>query len=128
MSESCPQQAEPNARGQLLLASAREAAHKRDGYSSSNYRYRINQVFRRYIKPDSNLFAWQKDVAEALHLGLDCVAIAGTGSGKTIPFFLDRLMDRTPEQKKSKTIIISPLIELQLDMVRAFVIFAANPN
>ena len=35
---------------------------------------------------------WQLDVADALLLGLNCVAIAGTGSGKAIPFMLPLLL------------------------------------
>ena len=34
------------------------------------------------------LYDWQLDAAKALILGLDCVVVAGTGAGKTIPFML----------------------------------------
>lgn len=33
-------------------------------------------------------YDWQLDAAEALILGFDCVVVAGTGAGKTIPFTL----------------------------------------
>lgn len=37
-------------------------------------------------------YEWQLDVAEAIVLGIDTVVIAGTGSGKTIPFMLPLLL------------------------------------
>jgi ATP-dependent helicase YprA (DUF1998 family) len=46
-------------------------------------------------------------------MGLDSIVIAGTGSGKTMPFMMPLLMDPT-----KKIIIISPLKVLQLDQVR----------
>jgi ATP-dependent helicase YprA (DUF1998 family) len=55
---------------------------------------------------------WQLDVAEALLLGIDTVVIAGTGSGKTIPFML--LLVLNPEKM---VLIISPLKVLQCDQV-----------
>ncbi|KAF6764175.1 hypothetical protein DFP72DRAFT_1163206 [Ephemerocybe angulata] len=58
---------------------------------------------------------WQLDVAEALLLGLHCVVIAGTGMGKTMPFMLPLLQD-----KKAKTITISPLKVLQEDQAARF--------
>jgi hypothetical protein len=33
-------------------------------------------------------YTWQGDVTEAILLGLDCAAEAGTGSGKTMPFLM----------------------------------------
>ena len=33
-------------------------------------------------------YPWQLDMAKAIMLGLDCIVIAGTGAGKTIPFVL----------------------------------------
>lgn len=38
---------------------------------------------------------WQLDVAEVLYLELDTVCIAGTGSGKTLPFVMVLLADPT---------------------------------
>lgn len=34
---------------------------------------------------------WQLDIAESLHLGIDCIAVAGTGAGKTLPFVLSNM-------------------------------------
>ncbi|KAF9537693.1 P-loop containing nucleoside triphosphate hydrolase protein, partial [Agrocybe pediades] len=55
------------------------------------------------------------DIAEALLLGLDCSVIAGTGSGKTLPFVLPLLVET-----KKVTIIISPLNALEEDQVSRF--------
>ncbi|KAI0350269.1 P-loop containing nucleoside triphosphate hydrolase protein [Trametes cingulata] len=60
---------------------------------------------------------WQLDVAEALHLGLDCTVIAGTGAGKTIPYLLPLLL---PENRKKIMAVISPLKALQNDQARRF--------
>ncbi|KAF8221098.1 hypothetical protein L208DRAFT_1011139, partial [Tricholoma matsutake] len=38
-------------------------------------------------------YSWQIDVTEALLLSLDCVVIAGTGSRKTMPFWMPLLLD-----------------------------------
>ena len=55
-------------------------------------------------------YDWQLDVTEALLLGLDCVVIAGTGSGKTMPFAMPLLVDKT---KIKMVIVISPLNDLE---------------
>ncbi|KAF8218453.1 hypothetical protein L208DRAFT_1140040, partial [Tricholoma matsutake] len=55
-------------------------------------------------------YEWQLNIAEALLLGLDTVVIAGTGSGKTIPFMLLPLCH--PEKM---VLILSPLKTLQRD-------------
>ena len=49
-------------------------------------------------------YAWQLDAAEALILGLDCIVIAGTGAGKTIPFVLPLF---SPDFQDKMVIIIS---------------------
>lgn len=36
---------------------------------------------------------WQVDVAEALLAGLDCTVIAGTGSGKMMPFVMPTFVE-----------------------------------
>jgi len=45
----------------------------------------------------------QLDVMEIILLGLDSVVIAGTGAGKTMPFMMPLLLN-----KSKKVIIISP--------------------
>ena len=63
-------------------------------------------------------FDWQTDVCEALMLGLDCVVIAGTGAGKTMPFCMPLLAD---QMKRKMVIAISPLNALEHDQVRSFI-------
>ncbi|KAI0359013.1 P-loop containing nucleoside triphosphate hydrolase protein [Trametes cingulata] len=62
-------------------------------------------------------FAWQLDAAEAIVLGLDCVVVAGTGAGKTIPYILPLFL---PEFRDKLMVIISPLKSLQQDQARRF--------
>ena len=57
---------------------------------------------------------WQLDAAEALILGLDTFIVAGTGSGKTIPYMLPLLL---PENRRKMIVVISPLKALQRDQV-----------
>jgi ATP-dependent helicase YprA (DUF1998 family) len=70
---------------------ARDAAIKDQNYNSEGTRQTMSQklqdVFNGRIPYD-----WQLDAAEALILGLDCVVVAGTGAGKTIPFMLPLLV------------------------------------
>ena len=58
---------------------------------------------------------YQEDVAEASLLGMNVLLISATGSGKTLAFSQALLADKT---EKSQVIIISPLNELEYDMVR----------
>ena len=55
---------------------------------------------------------WQVDVTEALLVGLDCTVIAGTGSGKTMPFVMPTFVE--PEKIY---FVISPLNALEADQV-----------
>ncbi|KAG6806832.1 hypothetical protein H0H92_009901, partial [Tricholoma furcatifolium] len=97
------------ARSYANLVAARKSAIERNKYSSEETRQRLTQLVRDRFHNDP--YAWQLDVAEALVLGLDCVVIAGTGAGTTMPFMMPLLLDH------EKTIlIISPLKVLQADM------------
>lgn len=71
----------------------------------------------RRIKP----YSWQLDVAEALLLGLDCVVIAGTGFGKSLPFILSLLAGGTYEDMI--IVVICPLNALEEDLVSDTVSF-----
>ncbi|KAF6755179.1 P-loop containing nucleoside triphosphate hydrolase protein [Ephemerocybe angulata] len=94
------------------LKTAREEKEK-EGYVSRETRDAMEETFcARFGKIP---YAWQLDVAEALLLGLNCVVIAGTGCGKTIPFMLPLLNDRS-----KKAVIISPLKVLQEDQASRF--------
>ena len=59
-------------------------------------------------------YDWQLDAAEALILGLDCVVIARTGAGKTIPFVLPLFVQDSLDKL---VLIISPLNALETDQV-----------
>ncbi|KAJ7229702.1 P-loop containing nucleoside triphosphate hydrolase protein [Mycena rebaudengoi] len=54
---------------------------------------------------------WQIDIGEALHLGVDCSLIAGTGAGKAMPFVMPLFLD-----SEKIIVIISPLNALEVDM------------
>jgi len=57
---------------------------------------------------------FQLDVAEALILGLDTTVVAGTGSGKTLPWAMPLLLD---ENKERTCLVVLPLKVLQVDHV-----------
>ncbi|KAG9310613.1 P-loop containing nucleoside triphosphate hydrolase protein [Chiua virens] len=60
-------------------------------------------------------YSWQLDCAEAFILGIDCVILAGTGFGKTLPFTIPSFLH--PDKI---TIVISPLNALEEDQARRF--------
>ena len=98
-----------------LLEKAREAAREDNGYDSQAVRSVIEQEFQDIF--DSNRpYDWQLDVTEALILGQDCIAIAGTGSGKTMPFGMPFMH---PDYRNRTVLILSPLNELEVEQVRA---------
>ena len=98
------------------LQAARNAAEISRQYSSDKTRSDLVTTFKRAFK-DLEPYSWQLDVAEALLLGLDCITIAGTGSGKTMQFAMPLLVDRS---KKKRVIVISPLNDLEEDQARLF--------
>jgi ATP-dependent helicase YprA (DUF1998 family) len=101
------------ARSYRNFDSARHNAAKKKGYSSSSTRAQLSTLFRARFGSDP--YEWQLDVTEAILLGLDSIVIAGTSSGKTIPFMLPLLLD-----DKKKVVILSPLKVLQEDQVSYF--------
>ena len=96
------------------LKSACEAALKDQNYDSDGTRQtmsrRLQDVFNGRLPYD-----WQLDAAEALILGLDCIVVAGTGAGKTIPFALPLFVH---DSQDKLVLIISPLNALEMDQVR----------
>ncbi|KAF8446420.1 P-loop containing nucleoside triphosphate hydrolase protein [Boletus edulis BED1] len=60
-------------------------------------------------------YPWQLDCAEAFILGIDCIVLAGTGYGKTLPFTIPSFL--LPDKI---TIVISPLNALEEDQARRF--------
>ena len=100
-------------RSYKLPEDARLAASTSDpAYDTRQTRSAITQLFK--ARSGKTPYDWQLDVTEALLLGLDSMVIAGTGSGKTIPFMLPLLVH--PEKI---IIVISPLKVLQRDQVCA---------
>ena len=67
-----------------ILDAARAAAAITTQYSSVKTRQEISVSFENAF--GQTPYGWQVDICEALLLGLDCIAIAGTGAGKTMPF------------------------------------------
>jgi hypothetical protein len=61
------------------------------------------------------LYNWQRDVGEALLLGLDCTVIAGTNAGKTTPTILPLLA--APPGERRVLLMLSPLKLLQVEQV-----------
>jgi ATP-dependent helicase YprA (DUF1998 family) len=96
------------------LKNARDAALKDRNYDSEGTRQtmsrKLQDVFNGRIP-----YEWQLDAAEALILGLDCVVVAGTGAGKTIPFVLPLFVQDSWDKL---VLIISPLNTLETDQAR----------
>lgn len=65
-------------------------------------------------------YHWQTDLSEAMSYRKDCVIIAGTGAGKTLPFAMPLFLDQA---EHSKILIVSTLNELERDQVRSYLIF-----
>ncbi|KAF8350322.1 P-loop containing nucleoside triphosphate hydrolase protein [Amanita rubescens] len=83
-------------------------------YSSELTRGTITREFEQRmngLKP----YYWRLDVAEALILGLDCIVIAGTGAGKSMPFVMP--LFAFPDKM---VIILSPLNALEEDQAVRF--------
>ncbi|KAJ6597419.1 hypothetical protein B0H10DRAFT_1827172 [Mycena sp. CBHHK59/15] len=97
-----------------ILQKACEDAHKSRNYQSAPTRAKIRTEFR---ERNDGMVAheWQVDMGEALHLGLDCSLIAGTGAGKTMPFVMPLFVE-----SDKMMIIISPLNALEEDQASRF--------
>ncbi|KAF9787415.1 P-loop containing nucleoside triphosphate hydrolase protein [Thelephora terrestris] len=107
-----------NQRNLDLLEQARKS---REGYDGENTR----EAFRAAVKAAFNgnePRKFQLDVAEAMTLGLDSTVIAGTGSGKTLPWAIPLLLD---ENKNKVVLVISPLKALQKEHRRYRVLLAS---
>ncbi|KAJ7782372.1 P-loop containing nucleoside triphosphate hydrolase protein [Mycena maculata] len=101
------------AESQRILRAAREKARKKNGYDSEATRRDLVRLFEDSFKKPA--YEWQLDVSEAFLLGLDVVAIAGTGAGKTMPFMMPLLLHRD-----KYSLVISPLKVLQEDQAKRF--------
>jgi ATP-dependent helicase YprA (DUF1998 family) len=101
-----------------VLTASRDAAKLSRDYNFEKTRATICKTFTKACE-GKEPYPWQVDVCEAILLGLDCVVIAPTGAGKSMPFIMPLLMDKTC---RKMVIIISPLNELEYDQVRPFVL------
>ena len=90
-----------------------EAHAKSDGYDSQ-VTWRTLSDSMTTLCPTITPHDWQLDLAEALTLGLDVTVIAGTGSGKTLPWALPLHLEKNHGWI---CLIISPLNELEADHV-----------
>ncbi|KAF8997525.1 P-loop containing nucleoside triphosphate hydrolase protein [Cyathus striatus] len=99
-----------HARSQQILQEARNAM---GSHNSENWRQAMHDKF--ISKFGKAPYTWQMDVAEALTLKIDCLCIAGTGAGKTMPFMMPLMMNSS-----SKALIISPLKVLQEEQAARF--------
>lgn len=95
------------------LQKARQNAANSRQYDSDATRAELTKLFELACQGKSP-FPWQLDITEALLLGLDCLLIAGTGAGKTMPMAMALLL---PERKDNFIIVLSPLKDLQRDQV-----------
>ena len=93
-----------------ILDNTRKTA---SGYSSQVTRQAILDRSEK-VFGGNKPYDWQVDVTEALLLGLDCIVIAGTGAGKTMPFGMPLLMDKASSKM---VIVISPLNDLEAEQV-----------
>jgi ATP-dependent helicase YprA (DUF1998 family) len=98
-----------------LVKASRNAAKLSTGYDFEKTRATICKTFSEACG-GKEPYPWQVDVCEAILLGLDCIVIAPTGAGKTMPFIMPLLVDKTC---RKMVIIISPLNELEYDQVRS---------
>ncbi|KAJ7729256.1 P-loop containing nucleoside triphosphate hydrolase protein [Mycena maculata] len=102
------------AKATALLQKARKEARKSRNYQSAPTRAKIRTDFRERNK-GMDAHKWQVDFGKALHLGLDCTMIAGTGMGKTMPFVMPLFVELD-----KMIIIISPLNALEVDQALRF--------
>ncbi|KAH9857945.1 P-loop containing nucleoside triphosphate hydrolase protein [Lenzites betulinus] len=102
--------------GQENLRKARQKHFSASGYNSAETRKLMVDSFETR-SGGKRPYKWQLDVAEAFLLGLDCIVIAGTGSGKTIPYLLPLLL---PQNAHKTLPVISPLKSLQRDQAKRF--------
>ncbi|TEB14991.1 hypothetical protein FA13DRAFT_1651472 [Coprinellus micaceus] len=99
--------------GQKVLSEARARAAEATGYDSQQWRKRLAEKFPSKLGIEAH--AWQLDVSEAAFLGVDCICIAGTGSGKTMPFVMPLMVELD-----KRVLLLSPLKVLQEEQARRF--------
>ncbi|KAF6752010.1 P-loop containing nucleoside triphosphate hydrolase protein [Ephemerocybe angulata] len=91
-----------------------KAREDNEDHDSPAWRLKLEELFLEKFGKEP--YKWQVDVSEAIVLGLDCICIAGTGAGKTMPFMMPLLMDAA-----GRVLVISPLKILQEEQARRFI-------
>ncbi|KAG6370692.1 P-loop containing nucleoside triphosphate hydrolase protein [Boletus reticuloceps] len=94
------------------LAHARELAKKTSNYSAHDIQQALTTACLKNCQ-NQPPYPWQLDSAEAFLLGLDCTIVAGTGSGKSLPFVMPSMIH--PDKI---LVVISPLNSLKSDQAR----------
>lgn len=87
----------------------REEASREQGYNSVTAR--LDMMGEVEQRVGHRPYDWQLDAVEALRLGLDTVAIAPTGAGKTLPIAMLAF------EAGRKVLVVSPLNALERDQV-----------
>ena len=96
---------------QDYLVKAHQDAAQKSAYDSQKTQDELTRLFKEHCKGKVP-YSWQLDAAESLILGVDSIVIAGTRAGKTMPFVMPLMRD-----KSKGMLIISPLKALQHDQV-----------
>ena len=76
-----------------------EARAEKEDYNSLATRHTLSDAVTA-LYPAIMPYDWQVDLAEALNLGLDATVIAGTGSGKTLPWVMPLLLEQNHDRIK----------------------------
>ena len=98
----------------ILEKACAEAAWK-NGYNSQMTQTDLQWLFHEWFSKDP--YDWQLDVTEVILLGHDSVVVASTGAGKTMPFMMPLMLN-----KSKKVIIVLLLKILQVDQVQDILI------
>ena len=86
---------------------------ERENYDSLASRHTLSDTTTT-LCPVITPYNWWINLAEALTPGLDATVVAGTGSGKTLPWAMPLLL----EQKRDRICLVtSPLNEIEEDHV-----------
>lgn len=101
-----------HARARRNLENAWWVAAKKTDFDLEKCQAHLKHTFWEQFRKEP--YDWQVDISEALIFGLDSIVIAGTSSGKTMPFMMPLLVDLT-----KKVLVILPLKVLQSDQVKS---------
>jgi ATP-dependent helicase YprA (DUF1998 family) len=95
-----------------ILHHTQEHASRIQNYNSTEIRKILTEACLERCRGHPP-YPWQLDAAKAFHLGLDCIILAGTGCGKSLPFVMPTMLC-----KDKILLVISPLNSLEEDQVR----------